>query len=190
MGKESGREEQVATVRAVLGEETPEMDIIRALHMAGDDPTKAINILLDFHHKPPPPSPSPSPPPVKPAAESTPPPPKTPAQPKPPAEKPRSSPATTGGGGGGRDRWWLVGSAEMAGLSTCKGRRVAAGEPVSFSIPNSAAAAASGKGRPGRFYPSSGAPSEIIRFSTPQQGEVHHYSFANSPMLHRVSTTM
>ncbi|KAM0832771.1 hypothetical protein ACQ4PT_064685 [Festuca glaucescens] len=168
MGKERGREEQVATVRAVLGEETPEMDIIRALHMAGGDPTKAVNILLDFHHKlpPPPPSLSPSPPPVKPTAESIPPP-KTPAQSKPTAEKPRPNPATIGG----RDHWWLVGSAEMAGLSTCKGRRIAAGEPVSFSIPNSAAAAAPGKGRPGRFALAS-CTSEIMRFSTPQQGEV------------------
>ncbi|CAM0948087.1 unnamed protein product [Alopecurus aequalis] len=185
MGKESGREAQVATVRAVLGGGTPEMDIIRALHMAGDDPTKAINILLDFHHKPPP-SPSPSPPPLKPTkptAESIPPP-KTPAQPKPPAEKPRPIPAqpkppaekprpspATAATGGGRERWWLVGSAEMAGLSTCKGRRVAAGEPVSFKIPNSKAAAAPGKGRPGRFSPASSG-SEIMRFSTPQQGEV------------------
>uniref|UniRef100_A0ACD5ZK51 Uncharacterized protein n=1 Tax=Avena sativa TaxID=4498 RepID=A0ACD5ZK51_AVESA len=163
MGKESGREEQVATVRAVLGEETPEMDIIRALHMAGDDPTKAINILLDFHHKllPPPP-----PPQVKPTTEPIPPP-KTPAQSKPAAEKPRPNPATTGGG----EHWWLVGSAEMAGLSTCKGRRIAAGEPVSFSIPNSAAAAASGKGRPARFALAS-CTSEIMRFSTLRQGEV------------------
>ena len=60
MAKKSERAEQVAAVRAVLGEETPEMDIIRALHMAGDDPTKTINILLDLHYNlPPPPSPSP-----------------------------------------------------------------------------------------------------------------------------------
>jgi DNA repair protein RAD5 len=186
----------VATVRAVLGVETPQMDIIRALHMAGDDPTKAINILLDFHHKlppppppspspsPPPPTPSPSPPPVKPTSESIPQP-KTPAQSKPAAEKPRPNPATTGG----RDHWWLVGSAEMAGLSTCKGRRIAAGETVSFSIPNSAAAAASasGKGRPGRFALAS-CNSEIMRFSTPQQGEVHYdiTTFPDSLTLHRL----
>ncbi|KAF7083560.1 hypothetical protein CFC21_087340 [Triticum aestivum] len=179
MAKKGERAEQVAAVRAVLGEETPEMDIIRALHMAGDDPTKTINILLDLHHNlPPPPSPSPSPPPQPPPVQPTKPPsksippPKTPAQPKPPAAatgkpRPKSKPPPTGGG----EHWWLVGSAEMAGLSTCKGRRIAAGEPVTFSFPNSATAAASGKGRPGRFALAS-CTSEIMRFSTPTHGEV------------------
>ncbi|VAI43758.1 unnamed protein product [Triticum turgidum subsp. durum] len=181
MAKKGERAEQVAAVRAVLGEETPEMDIIRALHMAGDDPTKTINILLDLHHNlPPSPSPSPSPPPqpppvqpTKPSSKSIPQP-KTPAQPKPAAAaaaagkpRPKSNPAPTGGG----EHWWLVGSAEMAGLSTCKGRRIAAGEPVTFSFPNSATAAASGKGRPGRFALAS-CTSEIMRFSTPTHGEV------------------
>ncbi|XP_044418721.1 DNA repair protein RAD5A isoform X2 [Triticum aestivum] len=179
MAKKSERAEQVAAVRAVLGEETPEMDIIRALHMAGDDPTKTINILLDLHYNlPPPPSPSPSPPPQPPPVQPTKPPnksippPKTPAQPKPAAAaagkpRPKSNPAPGGGG----EHWWLVGSAEMAGLSTCKGRRIAAGEPVTFSFPNSATAAASGKGRPGRFALAS-CTSEIMRFSTPTHGEV------------------
>uniref|UniRef100_A0A0E0NFR3 Uncharacterized protein n=1 Tax=Oryza rufipogon TaxID=4529 RepID=A0A0E0NFR3_ORYRU len=183
MGKERGREEQVATVRAVLGDGTPEMDIIRALHMAGDDPTRAINILLDFPHGPPPPpppspSPSPSPPagkPTKPHPESTPPT-KTPARSKPAAaaaEKPRPSvaPESTNGGGGG-EHWWLVGSVEMAGLSTCKGRRVASGDAVTFSFPNSpVAAAAGGKSRSGRPALVS-CSSEIMRFSTPRHGEV------------------
>ncbi|CAN6272882.1 unnamed protein product [Urochloa humidicola] len=158
-------------VRAVLGDGMPEMDIIRALHMAGDDPTKAINILLDFDHKPPPPPlpPTPSPPPGKPArtfAESTPPS-KVPARPKPTAEKPKAAPApATSNGAGAGEHWWLVGSAEMAGLSTCKGRRIAPGDAVTFSFPNTAAAApAAGKSRPGRS-------SEIMRFSTPSHGEV------------------
>lgn len=59
----------------------------------------------------------------------------------------------------------------MAGLSTCKGRRIAAGDPVTFSFPNSAAAAAPGKGRPGRLALAS-CTSEIMRFSTPHNGEV------------------
>ncbi|CAN6251747.1 unnamed protein product [Urochloa humidicola] len=181
MEKEREREEQVAMVRAVLGDSMPEMDIIRALHMASDDPTKAINILLDFDHKPPPPplppapSPSPSPPPGKPArtlAESTPPS-KAPARPKPTAEKPKAAsapaPATTNGAGAG-EHWWLVGSAEMAGLSTCKGRRIAPGDGVTFSFPNTAAAAA-GKSRPGRSSLAS-CSSEIMRFSTASNGEV------------------
>ncbi|KAL6899143.1 hypothetical protein ACP4OV_005801 [Aristida adscensionis] len=171
MGKERERDEQVAMVRAVLGEGTPEMDIVRALHMAGDDPTKAINILLDFDHRPPPPStsPSPSPSPAKPAktlTEPTPPPREAPTRPRPRAEKPK--PETANGGG---EHWWLVGSAEMAGLSTCKGRRLAPGDAVTFSFPKAAAAAASGKtrtGRPGLAACSSG----IMRFATAQHGEV------------------
>lgn len=188
----------MATVRAVLGDGTPEMDIIRALHMAGDDPTRAINILLDFPHGPPPPpppspSPSPSPPagkPTKPHPESTPPT-KTPARSKPAAaaaEKPRPSvaPESTNGGGGG-EHWWLVGSVEMAGLSTCKGRRVASGDAVTFSFPNSpVAAAAGGKSRSGRPALVS-CSSEIMRFSTPRHGEVHsihHSRFRESPWSH------
>jgi DNA repair protein RAD5 len=180
MGKE--REEQVAMVRAVLGDGTPEMDIIRALHMAGDDPTKAINILLDFNHNAAPPlpptptptpSPSPSPPPGKPAkalVDSNPPPPpprKAPTRPMPTAEKSKPAAPTTNGGGG--EHWWLVGSAEMAGLSTCKGRRIASGDAVTFTFPN--AAAAVGKSRPGRAALAS-CSSEIMRFSTSSHGEV------------------
>ncbi|KAL6634483.1 hypothetical protein ACP70R_027154 [Stipagrostis hirtigluma subsp. patula] len=180
MGKEREREEQVAMVRAVLGEGTPEMDIIRALHMAGHDPTKAINILLDFNEKPSPlpPTPSPSPPPAKPAktlTESTPPPREAPTRPKPRAEKPKPGTAKGGGGGGGDggEHWWLVGSAEMAGLSTCKGRRLAPGDAVTFTFPNTAAAAATtGKTRPGRPGLASCSSSGIMRFSTPQHGEV------------------
>jgi DNA repair protein RAD5 len=178
MGKE--REEHVAMVRAVLGDGMPEMDIIRALHMAGDDPTKAINILLDFDHKPAPPtpspSPSPSPPPGKLAktlAESTPPS-KAPARSKPTAEKPKAAPApatTNGACAAAGENWWLVGSAVMAGLSTCKGRRIAPGDAVTFSFPNAAAATA-GKSRSGRPSLAS-CSSEIMRFSTTNHGEVH-----------------
>ncbi|XP_066321736.1 LOW QUALITY PROTEIN: DNA repair protein RAD5A-like [Miscanthus floridulus] len=178
MGKE--RDEQVAMVRAVLGEGTPEMDIIRALHMAGDDPTKAINILLDLNHNAAPPlpptptpslspSPSPSPPPGKPAkalVDSTLPS-KAPTRPMPTAEKSKPAAPTTNGGGG--EHWWLVGSAEMAGLSTCKGRRIASGDAVTFTFPNATAAA--GKSRPGRPALAS-CSSEIMRFSTPSHGEV------------------
>lgn len=61
----------------------------------------------------------------------------------------------------------------MAGLSTCKGRRIASGDPVTFSFPNSAAAASAtaGKSRPGRPVLAS-CSSEIMRFSTPHHGEV------------------
>ncbi|KAF8693285.1 hypothetical protein HU200_038669 [Digitaria exilis] len=178
MGKERERQEQVTMVRAVLGDGLAEMDIIRALHMAGDDPTKAINILLDFDHKPPtpplPPSPSPSPPPGKPAktlAGSTPPS-KPPARPKPTAEKPKAAPAPAANNGDSAgEHWWLVGSAVIAGLSTCKGRRIAPGDAVIFSFPNTAVAAVPGKSRPGRSSVASYS-SEIMRFSTPNHGEV------------------
>ncbi|KAL6575778.1 hypothetical protein OROHE_000759 [Orobanche hederae] len=40
-------EEIISTVRSIVGDEFSDMDIIRALHMANNDPTAAINIIFD-----------------------------------------------------------------------------------------------------------------------------------------------
>lgn len=40
-------EELVSMVRSIVGDEYTEMDIIRSLHMAKNDPTAAINIIFD-----------------------------------------------------------------------------------------------------------------------------------------------
>ncbi|XP_065868143.1 DNA repair protein RAD5A isoform X2 [Euphorbia lathyris] len=70
--------------------------------------------------------------------------------------------------------WWHVGSGTVAGLSTCKGRKLKAGDEVLFTFPlksNSTSSSSSGKvfgkGRQG-----AAACSEIVRFSTRDSGEV------------------
>lgn len=74
------------------------------------------------------------------------------------------------------ERWWLVGSAEVAGLSTCKGRRVKPGEEVIFSFPvkkNSKVSVATPS--PGKFGgrgKQAQRCSEIMRFSTQDCGEI------------------
>ncbi|KAL6577426.1 hypothetical protein OROMI_011702 [Orobanche minor] len=40
-------EEIISTVRSIVGDEFSDMDIIRAFHMANNDPTAAINIIFD-----------------------------------------------------------------------------------------------------------------------------------------------
>ncbi|WOL01625.1 hypothetical protein Cni_G10342 [Canna indica] len=69
--------------------------------------------------------------------------------------------------------WWLVGSAELAGLSTCKGRRIKPGDKVTFSFPSviKVASPSTGTRFPGRGR-SVASCSEIVRFSTEEHGEV------------------
>lgn len=67
--------------------------------------------------------------------------------------------------------WWLLGSAEVMGFSTCKGRKLGAGEIIDFSFPRQTAATTKGGPKPwGRAR--SSAYSEIVRFSTRQSGEI------------------
>lgn len=69
--------------------------------------------------------------------------------------------------------WWLLGSAEVTGFSTCKGRKLGAGEPIDFSFPRQTASATKGASKPwGRGRSSAAACSEIVRFSTRQSGEI------------------
>ncbi|GMH12155.1 hypothetical protein Nepgr_013996 [Nepenthes gracilis] len=185
----------VATVRSVIGHDYADMDVIRALHMANNDVTAAINIILDtpnfsFRIEKPP---------IR--------------------ENPRnidrssnhnnqislstSNPdsrmsekldfcsdfrhVNSGDGGGGQERegeswsldgsigseWWLVGGGELSGLSTCKGRRIKAGEVVLF---NFSANNKSNSPSPGRTFGKGrqfvGTCSEIVRFSTKNNGEI------------------
>ncbi|GAB4824772.1 DNA repair protein rad5a [Ancistrocladus abbreviatus] len=189
-------DELVATVRSVIGDDYSEMDIIRALHMANNNVTSAINIIFDtpsfsFRNE------------------------KTPSRETPRKGEFRSlhhkneirssnSPqfsttieksdhsgdlrrGNSGDGGDVREResngsclgpvggdWWLVGKGKIAGLSTCKGRRIKAGEEVVFKFPveniNKLSSPSLGKslGR-GRQVASC---SEIVRFSTKDNGEI------------------
>lgn len=154
MGKKA-KEEQIEVVRSVVGPQFREIDIIRALHLANDDPAAAINIIFDT-----PPATTSSPPPA-------PPPPPPPPPPCPlPKDKDKSNKAT-----GEEDikDWRLIGTADISGLSTCKGSRIQSGDTVAFSFPPAASASLKSPAARGRGG-SSG--SEIVRFSTSQHGEI------------------
>lgn len=167
----------MAAVQAVLGGAFSDMEVIRALHMANDDVTAAINILLDAPLQPSPPTPNPSPSPLR-AADC--------------AGNDGGGLRVSGDGARSSDSdegvragvveasepgtsdgdWWLVGSCELAGLSTCKGRRVKAGDRVVFGFPAERSGEASSRGKVFGRGRAAASCSEIVRFSTVDCGEV------------------
>ncbi|KAL3718231.1 hypothetical protein ACJRO7_003375 [Eucalyptus globulus] len=193
-------DELLSTVRSVVGADFSDMDIIRALHLASNDATRAINIIFDtpnFKARERPRQPPPPPPP----------PPTTTTQTQPRRRNAgvsnrgdgvvaRGRPdevvgrGLDGPGGGAADgavlregvedggelagaesKWWLVGWGEVAGLSTCKGRRVKPGEKLTFTFPSKQSAASPSPGKFGKGR-SAAACSEIVRFSTKECGEI------------------
>ncbi|KAK2984529.1 hypothetical protein RJ640_025026 [Escallonia rubra] len=146
MGSTKATPDLISTVRSIVGDEYSDMDVIRALHLASNDPTAAINIMFD-----------------------------TPTLRKPEIRHRNTSPKANNSGRnrnnterdgnlesvmsyrpnppnprsgieGGREEsgrcsssmgseWWLLGCGEVYGLSTCKGRRVRAGDTVDFRFP-------------------------------------------------------
>lgn len=212
----------ILAVRSVLGGEFSDIDIIRALHMANNDITAAINIILDTprisargtatpRSKSGDGSANPLPrrnPAVDESSKSSPL--RNPAVHSSPSEfflssSPNSQKKITVAVGIGENEdservtideddvvvvlisekekkssssvgsdWWFVGSAELAGLSTCKGRRLMPGDEVMFSFPSEkhpSLAKLAGRGR------SVAAASEIVRFSTKETGEVSEFAF-------------
>ncbi|XP_057474411.1 DNA repair protein RAD5A [Actinidia eriantha] len=191
-------DELVSTIRSIVGEEYSDMDIIRALHMANNDVTAAINIIFD--------TPSLR---TKPKSEIR----RTPEISNPNSSRetqivstkskskpnsnetknsyPRSSSSNSaqnprigvgsdgeiepirdlGGGSMGRE-WWFVGRGEVSGLSTCKGRRLKPGDEVSFTFPLKNATSAPSPGKFGVRGRQASACSEIVRFFTKDCGEV------------------
>lgn len=188
-------DELVATVRSIVGSEYSEMDIVRALHMANNDATAAINIIFDtpnFKSK----GGLGLPKNLELSYRNS-------------SSEPRPTVANTKQNGyesekrdnccygtedNGRDcpsksgdelvedvcqkessvgsEWWLVGCGELAGLSTCKGRRIKPGDEVVFTFP---ASSASNSPSPGKVFGRGRhavACSEIVRFSTRDSGEV------------------
>lgn len=186
-------EEVISTVRSVVGPEVSDMDIIRALHMAKNDPTAAINIIFDTPRSF-----------KKPELPKIPEPSNCNLMTEPPVtglslnqdrfrvqnHDNGLEPNVSSEGGGGRDEcedngdsnggpeklmgseWWFVGSAEMAGLSTCKGRTLKPGDEISFVLPveKKLPTPSPGKVGGGRGRQVASC-SEIVRFST-KSGEV------------------
>lgn len=182
----------MALVRSVVGDEVKEMDIIRALHMSNNDAAAAINIILDTPRPlssslPPPsnksfcPNSSSNSPPNP--AEATAPPLKSNKKQKlnnssssssrilassEPCSSSPSPPLPSS-----ESDWWLIGSTELAGLSTCKGRRINPGDKITFSFPKSQTSNSPSalKFPAGRTRPVASC-SEIVRFSHGQTGEI------------------
>ncbi|KAJ7981104.1 DNA/RNA helicase protein [Quillaja saponaria] len=188
-------EELLSTVRSIVGSEYTDMDIIRALHMANNDATAAINIIFDmpnfkFNER------------LEISRNSE-------VSQRSSRSETRSVTVnlnsskidgeenncnvrteansidctTTSGDGAledmgghsssGGSEWWYVGCGEVAGLSTCKGRRVKAGDVVDFTFPlkSGSKSPSPGKGF-GRRRQAAATCSEIVRFSTKESGEI------------------
>lgn len=200
MGKNKVTDEQLATVRSIVGSEYSDMDIIRALHLANNDATAAINIIFDtpnfkFKQK------------LSVGTHSN------------SQVSHKSSSSDTGSGGGrviakpkptgledkrcslgleakiadsasnfggctpiedvgGRSSsassdWWFVGCGEVAGLSTCKGRTINPGDEVLFKFPSKTGSNTPPPGKGfGRGRQAAATCSEIVRFYTRETGEV------------------
>ncbi|KAK6144272.1 hypothetical protein DH2020_021092 [Rehmannia glutinosa] len=189
-------EEIVSMVRSIVGEEYSDMDIIRALHMANNDPTAAINIIFDTPRsfkKPEFPKKS-EPSNSNLNAE----PPITASSEKQNAHRVENSDYDSGMRSNGssdnsivRDKvegnditdsgvvdemgseWWFVGNGEVAGLSTCKGRTLKPGDEVNFTFPVKKISTTPSPGKLGGGRGRQVATcSEIVRFSTNTCGEI------------------
>lgn len=178
------KDEQIAVVRSVVGQDFSEMDIIRALHMANNDAAAAINIIFDTPHlrlsgettgarKRSPPRPAAAPDRKDVATNSD--------LVQRTLHNPREPETDSLGSSKPADEttpvpkdsdWLLVGSSDLAGLSTCKGRRLKAGDKVTFSFPSEKSLSCPSTGK----FPSRGRSvascSEIVRFSTAESGEI------------------
>ncbi|PIN02547.1 Helicase-like transcription factor HLTF/DNA helicase RAD5, DEAD-box superfamily [Handroanthus impetiginosus] len=186
-------EESISTVRSIVGAEFSDMDIIRALHMANNDPTAAINIIFDTPRS---------------FKKSDIPKKSEPSNSSSNVEHPSNASSvkgnirvensdfglksngnlnnTTGRNNGEGDgssdngmakemgsEWWLVGNGEVAGLSTCKGRILRPGDEVNFTFPveKKLPTPSPGKLAGGRTRQLATC-SEIVRFSTNACGEI------------------
>ncbi|KAK9072647.1 hypothetical protein SSX86_009082 [Deinandra increscens subsp. villosa] len=160
-------DELITTVQSIVGQDYSKMDVVRALHMANNDATAAINIIFDT-----------------PSFKK----PELPKSPRVSTSKPKSvnrivddEPSTSRaveikintGNDVVSDKWWFVGCSEVVGLSTCKGSKIKGGDPVDFTFPpeRSLAGPSPGKFGGGRGRQAA-ACSEIVRFSTVSSGEI------------------
>ncbi|KAK8545016.1 hypothetical protein V6N13_066330 [Hibiscus sabdariffa] len=185
MGGNKVSEELISTVRSIVGSDYSEMDVIRALHLAKHDATAAINIIFDspqnFKPREKQPEPEPQISSSNIAAVSV-------KQKITGKENKDSSFSCNGNGNVAcgassleyeenvklESNWWFVGSSDIPGLSTSKGRKVKAGEEVYFTFPLKSNGL-SPSGPVGKGFgrgKAAAACSEIVRFSTKNSGEI------------------
>ncbi|XP_071711412.1 DNA repair protein RAD5A [Rutidosis leptorrhynchoides] len=192
-------DELITTVQSIVGHDYSKMEVIRALHMANNDATAAINIIFDtpsFKRSEPPKSPK-----VSTIKRSEPP--KSPkvsnsnssvkSQVSVPNSKPKSismtlddEPSTSrpieckiekendvvNGELNGSSKWWFVGCSEVIATSTCKGMKIRSGDHVNFMFPSEKRLGGRLLGRGGGRGRQLVACSEIVRFSTSASGEI------------------
>ncbi|GAU35011.1 hypothetical protein TSUD_103340 [Trifolium subterraneum] len=157
----------LSTVRSIVGSEFSDMDIIRALHMAKNDVTAAINIIFDTNT-----------PKFKPTRTIN------KQRVSPPKSSPRAVTASSKKSNADVENkkcsvvsesdselvdWWFVGSGEVAGLSTCKGRSLKSGDKVIFKFPTKKVSVSPS---PGKGFGRAASCSEIVRFSNEQDWEI------------------
>jgi len=160
----------LSTVRSIVGSEFTDMEIIRALHLAKNDVTAAINIIFDTQRV--------SPPKSTPRASNTQR--VSPPQSTPRAVTPRAVTSASKNNANAENSkcsveseskdWWFVGSVEVAGLSTCKGRSIKSGDKVIFKFPPKKVSISPSPGK--GFGRAAASCSEIVRFSNEQDWEV------------------
>ncbi|XP_024984826.1 DNA repair protein RAD5A isoform X1 [Cynara cardunculus var. scolymus] len=184
-------DELIEMVRSIVGHDYSKMDVVRALHMANNDATAAINIIFDT------PSFKRSEAPRSPKVLS----PNATAKTQDAVRNSKRNGVSTvddepslsrsveltvdkgkevvnnlnaGSDLNGSSKWWFVGCCGVMGLSTCKGRKIKAGDQVNFTFPPEKWSSGPS---PGRFggggrgrQPT--ACSEIVRFSTLASGEI------------------
>ncbi|WRX32263.1 SNF2 [Theobroma cacao] len=189
MGGSKVTEDLISTVRSIVGLEHSEMDIIRALHLAKNDATAAINIIFDSPTNLKPREKQPEPETPNSSSHTT----SVSVNPKKSGKDYKNSSFSSNGNvtcGASivedeedatvENDWWLVGSSEVPGLSTSKGRKVKAGDEVCFTFPlkssSSSPAGPVGKGF-GRGRPAAAACSEIVSV------------YINSSMFHKYQQT-
>lgn len=200
MGFDKVSDEVISTVLSVVGSEYSKMDVIRALHMAKNDPTAAINVIFD--------TPCFQTPEMSNNTDAL----RQNLKPKAQnsasnsssescckngnvpssilngnvkanregiervgkVEEPReSSSSGTSCSSSIGPEWWFVGCGEIAGLSTCKGRSLDPGEEVVFTFPAEMKLSSSSSGKIGSGRGRHvAACSEIVRFSSRKCGEI------------------
>ncbi|XP_076960860.1 DNA repair protein RAD5A-like [Bidens hawaiensis] len=166
-------DELITTVQSIVGPEYSKMDVVRALHMANNDATAAINIIFDiptFKRSETPKISKVSSPNVTAVANNRV---NLIVHEEPSTSKSTEIKVKAGNDVVGSSKWWFVGCADVAGLSTCKGNKIKAGDGVNFTFPSERSLTGPS---PGKFGGGRGrqpaACSEIVRFSTSASGEI------------------